>query len=141
MPRVAAAAVTTALFFAFGGRNTESFSTKSHRPMSLLIPRCRSCASAAATRLWATPSSFRDNNDKQSGNTGFFDPLELSSAGEDEDLNSSIQASAIFTTTTEDEPTNGNGGELGVWAARGLLLLVAAIWGTNFAVRGICGVR
>jgi len=28
----------------------------------------------------------------------------------------------------------GGGDELGIWAARGILLLVAVIWGTNFAV-------
>ena len=27
--------------------------------------------------------------------------------------------------------------ELGIWAARGILLLVAAVWGTNFAVRSL----
>ena len=26
-------------------------------------------------------------------------------------------------------------GEVGIWAARGILLIVAALWGTNFAVR------
>lgn len=34
----------------------------------------------------------------------------------------------------EEQKTNEEN-KLGIWAARGLLLLVAAIWGTNFAVR------
>jgi hypothetical protein len=35
----------------------------------------------------------------------------------------------------EVAPSNEASGELGIWMARGILLLVAAIWGTNFAVR------
>jgi hypothetical protein len=31
--------------------------------------------------------------------------------------------------------SSSSSSELGIWAARGILLLVAAIWGTNFAVR------
>jgi hypothetical protein len=56
-----------------------------------------------------------------------FDPFQVSSDG------------------NQLEPVNINGvgelkqeqdkQELGIWAARGILLLVAAIWGTNFAVR------
>ena len=38
-----------------------------------------------------------------------------------------------------DDGTDGSA--LGIWAARGLLLLVAAIWGTNFAVSGILVAR
>jgi hypothetical protein len=36
-----------------------------------------------------------------------------------------------------DGNKQGNNEEMGIWAARGILLLVAAIWGTNFAVRCI----
>ena len=44
----------------------------------------------------------------------------------------------VTTTTTEIQPQQQqpqSESELNIWAARGLLLLVAAIWGTNFAVR------
>jgi hypothetical protein len=41
----------------------------------------------------------------------------------------SIEEEKLFQLSPKKEP------ELGLWAARGLLLLVAAIWGTNFAVR------
>ena len=34
----------------------------------------------------------------------------------------------------DDEEGEGQSPPLGLWAARGLLLVVAAIWGTNFAV-------
>lgn len=36
------------------------------------------------------------------------------------------------------EKTDEKNKQLGIWTARGLLLLVAAIWGTNFAVRCRC---
>ena len=44
---------------------------------------------------------------------------------------------AIMTTDIETRhaPPEQQQSELSIWAARGLLLLVAAIWGTNFAVR------
>jgi hypothetical protein len=37
--------------------------------------------------------------------------------------------------TPDDSSSSDDEAGLGIWAARGLLLLVAAIWGTNFAVR------
>jgi hypothetical protein len=50
--------------------------------------------------------------------------LELSSSLEEKDES--------MHRKLEKEPDRH---ELGIWVARGLLLLVAAIWGTNFAVR------
>lgn len=47
-----------------------------------------------------------------------------------------ISTSAEEGTSSHIELDEGesNSQQLGIWAARGLLLLVAAIWGTNFAV-------
>lgn len=64
-----------------------------------------------------------------------FDPLAESSEEvlppreQEEHL---LVASAM---TDHDENSNHNKEGLNIWAARGLLLFVAALWGTNFAVR------
>jgi hypothetical protein len=52
-----------------------------------------------------------------------FDPFDIRSMDK-------LDIAAQITDAKTDDQT-----ELGIWAARGLLLLVAAIWGTNFAVR------
>jgi hypothetical protein len=58
------------------------------------------------------------------------------------DLPRSMDQLEIATQITNTAKTaDSDQQELGIWAARGLLLLVAAIWGTNFAVRvptGMC---
>jgi drug/metabolite transporter (DMT)-like permease len=54
-----------------------------------------------------------------------FDPFELSS-GEEQRIHNDNGAPVIEREEEED-------GQIGIWAARGLLLLVAAVWGTNFA--------
>jgi hypothetical protein len=45
-----------------------------------------------------------------------------------------VVASGSSASVPLPSSSNSNSA-LGIWAARGLLLLVAAIWGTNFAVR------
>ena len=75
-----------------------------------------------------------------------FDPLGLSSSSS----SSSLKHGETITTSGEAWSSSSlehqkvdaseNDGvvvkqEMGLWAARGILLLVAAIWGTNFAVR------
>lgn len=56
---------------------------------------------------------------QQEKETQKFDPLQLSQ-------DSSMQS------PQEEEQQQQQTGEIGLWAARGILLLVAAIWGTNF---------
>jgi hypothetical protein len=76
-----------------------------------------------------------------------FDPLGLSSATAPPSLSDGaeiINVGAASASSLEHHKINGNKEEgkqqqqqqeMGIWAARGILLLVAAIWGTNFAVR------
>ena len=47
---------------------------------------------------------------------------------------SSLETSMNASLSSSSLSSPQNDGELSLWAARGLLLLVAAIWGTNFAV-------
>jgi hypothetical protein len=56
-----------------------------------------------------------------------FDPFQVSSDGNQLD---SVNPNGVVELKQEEDKQ-----ELGIWAARGILLLVAAIWGTNFAVR------
>ena len=50
----------------------------------------------------------------------------------EESLN--VETSEHTTEIIVDVSDQHEQGQLGIWAARALLLLVAAIWGTNFAV-------
>jgi len=69
----------------------------------------------------------------------FFDPFRLSRRSDTSndkliinmEGNNDPQIEEFMAAAEEDD------GKLGIWAARGLLLLVAAIWGTNFAVSTI----
>jgi hypothetical protein len=56
-----------------------------------------------------------------------FDPFQVAS-----DVNQLEQVNPNGVVELKQEQDKK---ELGIWAARGILLLVAAIWGTNFAVR------
>jgi hypothetical protein len=60
----------------------------------------------------------------------WFDPFNLPRSTDQLDL-----AAQITDTAKTASSAAADQQELGIWAARGLLLLVAAIWGTNFAVR------
>lgn len=46
------------------------------------------------------------------------------------------ETSGILEPPVDSQQQEGQEGEMSLWMARGILLLVAAIWGTNFAVRG-----
>jgi len=71
------------------------------------------------TRLFESPQQRQPLLTQEGDNptTTTFDPLNLSN---------------------QETMGDSNHEELGLWAARGILLLVAAIWGTNFAVRTDC---
>jgi hypothetical protein len=78
-----------------------------------------------------------------------FDPLGLSSSsssslknGETIITSGEAWSSSSSSSSLEHQKVDGTEKdgvvkkqEMGLWAARGILLLVAAIWGTNFAVR------
>jgi drug/metabolite transporter (DMT)-like permease len=57
-----------------------------------------------------------------------FDPFQLS----DDELRPTDVTDQLDLQQSKEKKE-----EIGIWAARGILLLVAAIWGTNFAVRKI----
>jgi hypothetical protein len=57
-----------------------------------------------------------------------FDPFQVSSDGNQLEQ---VNLNGVVELKQEQDKQ-----EIGIWAARGILLLVAAIWGTNFAVRG-----
>lgn len=58
----------------------------------------------------------------------------------DDELQSNLQSSERFPIVDSKQPwkdpnqPSNEKKELGIWAARGILLVVAAVWGTNFAV-------
>lgn len=56
-----------------------------------------------------------------------FDPFQVSSDGN--------QLESVNLNGAGELKQEQDKQELGIWAARAILLLVAAIWGTNFAVR------
>jgi hypothetical protein len=59
--------------------------------------------------------------------TTAFDPFQVSSDGNQLEQ---VNLNGVAELKQEQDKQ-----EIGIWAARGILLLVAAIWGTNFAVR------
>jgi hypothetical protein len=69
-----------------------------------------------------------DTNGKTNGESGSaFDPFQVSSDGNQLE---SVNLDGAGELKEEEDKL-----KFGIWAARGILLLVAAIWGTNFAVR------
>lgn len=65
----------------------------------------------------------------------------LSSSGSkivDKSVKTGVDLSSSLTTHHDKEEQDDGGGEMTLFTARCILLLVAAIWGTNFAVRVIC---
>lgn len=86
----------------------------------------------------ATPSGTAKRLDLSSierrSDEEMFDPFDFPSTKMMEPVD--IASHMILATNKEEQAKNE---ELGIWAARALLLLVAMIWGTNFAVRaGLC---
>ena len=59
--------------------------------------------------------------------TTAFDPFQVASDGNQLEP---VNLNGVVELKQEQDKQ-----EIGIWAARGILLLVAAIWGTNFAVR------
>jgi hypothetical protein len=112
-----------------------AFSTVSLLPLPHHEFRCKT----TSIRRWVHCSSMKDETDNGSASeVALLDErptvqvvarplgvLELSPSVE-EDHNSSPMK-------LDEKETNSP--QFSIWAARGLLLLVAAIWGTNFAVR------
>ena len=76
----------------------------------------------------AVPGTVVDETDSSNGQ---FDPFQLEKQQTDSSVTTVNLDLETELQTQEDEQ------QLGIWAARGLLLLVAAIWGTNFAVRNV----
>lgn len=67
-----------------------------------------------------------------------FDPFGLSSTSSSSSSPNDPTAIKVLLASSSLEHQTVDGKEepeMGIWAARGILLFVAAIWGTNFAVR------
>jgi len=119
-----------------------AFFFASNTSTSAFVPPSRHSTSypCRTTKLFVSPPPIKDEkanvNKADDGDKTFDadDPVEL------------LPSSSITTATTmngktttvqnvEDEKTQDDNLKLGIWTSRALLLLVAAIWGTNFAVR------
>jgi hypothetical protein len=81
-----------------------------------------------ASKTTVPPETNGDSKASSSESGTAFDPFQVSSDGNQ--LESSVNLNGVAELKQEQDKQ-----EIGIWAARGLLLLVAAIWGTNFAVR------
>lgn len=60
-----------------------------------------------------------------------FDPLQLANSTNKNGLEIPLKLQAVEQAANQEKNE-----QIGLWAARAILLLVAAIWGTNFAVSG-----
>ena len=80
--------------------------------------------------------SFRRELEEKSRSTlsssKMQDLFDSSSSSSSSDSVTATTPSLNSLQTIQDQEKQG---EMSLWAARGILLLVAAIWGTNFAVR------
>jgi hypothetical protein len=84
-------------------------------------------SSSSSTRFFANQASGT-NGDSNGESGSAFDPFQVSS-------NEGTQLEPVNLNGAVEQEEKEDKLKVGIWAARGILLLVAAIWGTNFAVR------